>query len=116
MTYAAPRSQYTFTKGGHFSVVTTSEKRVVPSATAELTDAERIALYKTLAANAGTYRVEGNKIFFTYTTAWNEIWAGTTRMNTFEVKGITLIIVSPPFVTINTGKEIVFTTTLERIE
>jgi len=56
----------------------------------------KAALLDTLAAWAGPYRVEGNKITISVDTAWTEVWKGSEQTRTFELNGKRLTIVSAP--------------------
>ena len=56
----------------------------------------KAALLDSLAAWAGPYRVEGNKITIYVDTAWTEVWKGTEQPRTFELKGKRLIILTAP--------------------
>lgn len=81
------------------------------------TDAERIALFKTMYAYNGTYKVEGVKIIDSVEGAWNEGWVGTKfNIDRYEVSDKTLTMVSAPFKATMDGAEMVVTTTYERVE
>jgi lipocalin-like protein len=56
----------------------------------------KAALLDSLAAWAGPYRVEGNKITISVDTAWTEVWKGTEQPRTFELKGKRLTILTAP--------------------
>ena len=111
-----PGGYLIYTQGGHFAWTGFKDQRPKPAA-AELTDAERIALFKTMYAYNGTYKVEGSKIVDTVEGAWNEGWVGTSfYIDKYEVAGNTLTMVSAPFKATVDGVEMVVTTTFERIE
>src|SRR5262245_5738391 len=82
----SPQGFAFFTKGGHFSFVLTAKDRK-GAAGAQITDPERAALYSTMAATTGNYKVEGNKVTLTYAATWNQIWVGTTQTRTVEISG-----------------------------
>ena len=50
------------------------------------TNAEKIALYDSLFAYVGTYRVEADRVLHYLDGSWNELWTGTqqTRFLNFE--------------------------------
>jgi len=111
-----PGGYLVYTKGGHFVWTGFNDQRPKPAA-AEPTDAERIALFKTMYAYHGTYRVEGGSIVDSVTGAWNEAWVGTTfRIERYSLAGGTLTMVSAPFKATLDGAEMIVTTTFERIE
>jgi hypothetical protein len=73
-----PTGHIVYTKGGHVVFALAGDNRKVPASPA-LTDAERIALFTTMAGASGTYKVEGNTLTVTYTTSWNQTWTGVTQ-------------------------------------
>jgi hypothetical protein len=48
---------------------------------------ERVALYDTMFAYAGTYSVQGGKVIHHVDISWNEFWTGTDQIRFFEVNG-----------------------------
>ena len=91
-----PIGQFIFTGGGHSSWFITGENRK-PPASPQITDAERVDLFKTMAACSQTYKVEGNKLVETCNASWNQLWTGMQRANTVEIKGNALTVTTPPF-------------------
>jgi hypothetical protein len=61
----------------------------------------KAALLDTLAAWAGPWRTEGNKIFIDIDTAWTEVWRGKQQVRTYELDGrrLTLIVAPQPSAT-----------------
>lgn len=57
-------------------------------------DNERLALYDTMFAYAGTFSVEGDKVVHHVDISWNEAWTGTDQVRDFEVSGNVLTITS----------------------
>src|SRR5580704_4555998 len=60
-----PAGYVVYTKGGHLIFSIVAGDRANP-ASASATDAERVALFNTLAAGSGTYKVDGNMLTVTY--------------------------------------------------
>ena len=111
-----PSGYLIYTKGGHFMWSGFKDQRPKPAA-AEPTDAEAVALFKTMYAYNGTYKVEGGKIADTVEGAWNDSWVGKTfNIDKYEVSDKTLTMVSAPFKANMDGAEMVVTTTYERVE
>jgi hypothetical protein len=111
-----PGGYLVFTKGGHFIWTGFKDQRPKPAA-AEPTDAERIALFKTMYAYNGTYKLEEGKIVDSIDAAWNEGWVGTTFIiDKYQVSDQTLSMVSAPFKSTMDGTEVVVVTTYERIQ
>jgi hypothetical protein len=111
----APHGFAFFTKGGHYAFVQTALERKGPAG-AQITDAERAALYATMVAVTGTYKVDGNKATIVYNTSWNQIWTGTTQTRFIEIVGNKLTWSGPPRANVNTGTETAFVITMERAE
>ena len=111
-----PGGYLIYTKGGHFMWTGFKDQRPKPAA-AEPTDTERVALFKTMYAYNGTYKVEGGKIIDNVEGAWNEAWVGKKfNIDKYEVSDKTLTMVSAPFRATMDGVEMVVTTTYERVE
>jgi hypothetical protein len=111
-----PAGYLIFTKGGHFMWTGFKDQRPKPAA-AEPTDAERLAMFKTMYAYDGTYKVEGGKIIDDVEVAWNEGWVGTKFiLDKYDVSDKTLTTVSAPFKSAIDGTEAVVTITYDRVE
>ena len=67
-----PKGNLLYTKGGRLMFVTFKDERARPAG-AGVTDAEAVALFRTLAAGSGTYRIEGKVMFSTFETSWSQI-------------------------------------------
>jgi hypothetical protein len=80
------------------------------------TDAERSALFNTMAGCSEVYRVEGHKIVGRCEASWNQAWTGIERTSSAEIAGKTLTLTSTPFKSAIDGKEVVVMTTWERVE
>jgi hypothetical protein len=70
-------------------VMAAANGRIVPVGAAP-PDNERVALYDTMFAYAGTYSVEAGKVIHHVDISWNETWTGTDQIRLFEVSGNTL--------------------------
>ncbi len=58
---------------------------------------EQAALFDTLVAWSGVYRVEGDKIIFTVDASWVEHWNGKDQIRNWELLGNRLTITADPF-------------------
>lgn len=111
-----PGGYLVYTQGGHFVWTGFNDQRPTPAA-AEPTDAERVALFKSMYAYNGTYKVDGGKIVDSVDGAWNQGWVGTKfTIDRYEVSDKKLTMVSAPFKATADGAEMVVTTTFERVE
>jgi hypothetical protein len=54
------------------------------------TDAERVELYKSMLAYAGTYMIDGDKVVHHIDTAWNNARLGSDQVRFFKLDGDTL--------------------------
>jgi hypothetical protein len=59
-------------------------------------DAEKAALWGSMSAYAGSYRVDGHKFVMLPDTSFNEISNGTQEVRNWEMKGNRLVLVSDP--------------------
>jgi len=110
-----PVGYYIYTKGGRLLALQVAQDRK-PPAGANPTDAERVELFKTMAANAGTYSLEGHTLTTTFDVTWNQAWTGTSQKRQIEIAGNKLTVTSAPFKSGLTGKDVIFISTLERVE
>ena len=111
-----PTAYFIYTRGGRFSWTFVSESRKKP-ASAILTDAERIELFKTMSFGTGTYKVEGNKVVYKYDSSHHHAWAGVERTTQLPaLTATTMISTSAPFKHPVTGVDLVSVQTFERLE
>jgi hypothetical protein len=59
-------------------------------------DEERIKLHQTMAAYAGTYTLESDKVIHHVDISWNEAWTGTDQVRFYKIDGNTLTITTAP--------------------
>ena len=78
-----------FTPEGRLMALITAEGRK-PAKTTE----ERAALYSTMLANTGMYRIEGDKFITKVDLSWNEAWNGTEQVRFYKLDGDRLDVVS----------------------
>jgi hypothetical protein len=110
-----PGGYTSFSRNGHMVHLVVKDYRKAPAGR-DPTDAERVELFKTMAAFSGTYKVEGNKIIFHYEASWIQSRTGTDEVRTFETSGNKLMVTSAPIKSSLDGKEVVNMWTLERVE
>jgi hypothetical protein len=110
-----PVGHFIYTRGGHVLWFFVADNRKAP-ASANITDAERVDLFKSMAAGGGTYRVDGKKITVRYDTSWHQLWTGKDQSADAEITGNTLALTTTPFKRSSDGKEVVVVSTWERAE
>ena len=103
------------TPGGHSAFTIVGTDRKAP-ASPNLTDAERIELFKTMSFGSGSYKIEGNKIVTHYDTSWHQLWTGRDISSQSEITDKTLTVTTDPFKSAVDGKEILVVTTWERVD
>ncbi len=57
---------------------------------------EKAALFNSMVAYSGVYRVEGDKIIYTYDASWVENLNGTTAVLNWQLSGNRLTVTTPP--------------------
>ncbi len=60
------------------------------------TDAEKIALYDSMFAYAGTFSVDDERVLHYFDMSWNEAWTGTTQIRFLRLQGDQLTYISAP--------------------
>jgi Lipocalin-like domain len=102
-----------FTKGGHMIYVQNSENRKRP-ASATATDAERVALFNSMVAYAGTYKLDGPKVLIHMEA--NGVPGEPDRVYAMEISGNKLTLTADrPFMNAS-GQQIISIRTFERAE
>lgn len=48
---------------------------------------DKVALYKSLIAYSGTYKLEGARLITSVDVSWNQAWTGTAQGRTWKVEG-----------------------------
>jgi len=106
---------FVFTPGGRFSGMVFNDNRKSP-ATANATEAERLALFNSLVAYNGVYRMEGDKLVMKIDNSHIQSWNGLDRSLTIQISGKKLTGRSAPLKAASTGLEVVAENVWERLE
>jgi len=105
-----------FSAGGHMVVFLSAGNPPKP-ASVPFTDAERAAIHKgIIAAYAGTYSVEGNKVTMHVVAASRPDWIGGDQIRDMEINGNMLTEKTAPALSGLTGQRSMATLTYERVE
>lgn len=77
----------------------------------------KAALLDSLAAYAGPYTIEGNKLYIDIDTSWNDVWTGGRQVRTVELDGrrLTLVVAPQPSST-QPGKTLTSRSVWEKID
>ena len=111
---AAPNGFVNFSEDGRMILLSTDSARKKPAGEVP-TAAEAEALYRSMIAYAGTYKVEGNKVTYDLEATWNESWTGTKQVRFWEINGDRLTVTTPEIVNPLTGKRSVFKLTFVKV-
>ncbi|MGZ5835477.1 MAG: lipocalin-like domain-containing protein [Xanthobacteraceae bacterium] len=109
----APNGYFHFAADGRLFNITVDSARGKPEG-AKPTDAEAAALFRTLIAYTGRYRIEGDKLHFDVDVSWNESWTCSHQVRTFALSGNSLT-VSADIVNPMTGKAARHRLTFEKV-
>jgi Lipocalin-like domain len=90
-----PEGVISYSKDGRMSVLLLAGDRVKPMGDIP-TDQEKVALFQTMIAYAGTYTVDRGKVVHHVDLSWNGARAGTDQVRYFSLQGDTLTIRTAP--------------------
>jgi hypothetical protein len=112
---AAPRGYLTFTPEGRVMSVILNDKRPKPESVAKLTDQQRIELFNTMNAYAGTYKLQGNKLTYQFELTHNEVPARASARE-IKIEGRKMTMVNEPAAAMADGKRVQTTTVWEKVQ
>lgn len=108
-----PQGYITYTRDGRVIVLVLKAGRPRPAALVP-TDAEKLALYDTMFAYAGTYLVDAEKVVHHIDMSWNQSWTGTSQIRFLRLEGDRLAYRSAPARNPMTGRDCVHKVVFER--
>lgn len=111
---AAPNGFVNFSPDGRVMVMSFDSARK-KSAGPVPTAAEAEALFRGTIAYAGTFTVEGNRVFYDIDASWNVAWTGTRQERFWELRGNRLHVTTPEIINPLTGKPSIHRVTFEKI-
>jgi hypothetical protein len=79
------------------TVLIVRNPRPKPDSPEHITDQQRIDLFRTITAYAGTYKFDGSIIEHSIEISMNEVWSGTKQVRTVKRDGERLVYTTPPF-------------------
>lgn len=86
-----PDGYISYLPDGRMHAILIRDNRAKPAG-AVPTDKEKIELFGTMIAYAGTYRVDGEKVVHDVDISWNQVWTGSRQVRFFRAEGDTLTI------------------------
>ena len=112
----APTGYVSFTPDGRMTGVILSEKRPKPESAAKMTDQQRVELFKTMNAYAGTYKLEGNKLTYRYDVTHNELPTQRALVREIKFEGRKLTMLNEPATGVVDGKKRQTSTVWEKVQ
>ena len=91
---------------GRFYALVVSRDRLPPT-TLPPSDAEKLRLFDSMLAYAGTYSVDDQKAVHHVDTSWNQAWTGTNQVRFYKLEGDKLVITGAPARDPHTGQEVI---------
>lgn len=92
-----PQNGYiTYSRDGRMLVVIAQGTRERPASVEAMTDAQRVALFKSVIAYGGTFEFDGEVMKHHIDLSWNEVWTGTTQIRDVRRDGGRLIYTTRP--------------------
>jgi len=111
---ANPEGYVTYAPDGRVMVLVLRGDRQKPAALVP-TNGEKIALYDSMFAYAGTYTVDPEKVVHHVDMSWNQSWTGTMQIRFHTIRGNELTYVTAPAKNPLTGRDCVHTVLFRRV-
>jgi len=109
----APKGYVSFTPDGRLVGFIVNEKRPKPQSVAKMSDKERVELFNTMNAYAGSYKLNGNKLTYTFDLTHNEV-AERASVREIKLEGGKLTMLNEPAKSAMDGKMSQTTTVWEK--
>jgi len=109
-----PFGYVNYSPDGRLMVFVLKSVRPKPKSTPPTPD-EKVALFDSLFAYVGTYRVDSDRAIHTLDGSWNELWTGTTQTRILSFENGSLIYTTPETVDPMDGKLCTYRVEFERV-
>ena len=103
---ADPVGYLSYGEDGRMSAIVVTKDRQPPS-DAVPTDDEKLRLFDSMLAYAGTFTVLDDKVVHHVDASWNERWTGTDQVRFYKLDGDTLTVDGAPASDPHTGEEVI---------
>ena len=110
------RGYISYETDGRMMVLIVRNPRPKPEGAEHITDQQRIDLFRTMTAYAGTYKFDGSTIEHSIEISMNEVWSGTTQLRTVKRDGERLVYSTPSFPFHTDGKMSINTLVWEKVK
>ena len=111
----SPRGFINYGHDGRVMVLIVRDQRPKAAAVEKLTDRERLDLFSSMIAYAGTYTFDGKMVTHHVELSWNEIWNGMELPRLVTIAGRRLTLTTKPGPNALDGKLSVSTLTWEKV-
>ena len=112
----SPRGFINYGRDGRVMVLIVRDRRPKAAAVEKMTDRERLDLFNSMLAYAGTYTFDGKMVTHHVELSWNEIFNGTELPRNVTITGRRLILTTKPGPNALDGKLSVSTLTWEKVD
>jgi Lipocalin-like domain len=112
----APIGFLSYSRDGRMSAILAKDRRPKPADLTKVTDAERVELFKTVIAYAGTFKFDGKTVTHYLDISWNETWTGTAQVRNVRLEGGKLYISTNPIPRPEDGKVVVGVLVWEKVK
>ena len=92
----SPSGFLSYSRDGRMNAILVKDIRPRPADMAQATAEERLELFNTMGAYAGTFTINGDTVTHHVDVSWNENWTGTDQVRNARVEGDKLYISSNP--------------------
>lgn len=92
----SPHGLINYGRDGRMFFLAVSDKRPKPPDLAKMTDQERVELFKTMTAYAGTYTYDGKTVTHHVDVSSNQNWTGTDLVREVKLDGNKLMVSTRP--------------------
>ncbi len=112
----APTGFIHYGRDGRMMVLMVKDARPKPANLSQMTDQERVELFRTMVAYAGTYTVDSKTVRHHLDISWNQIFTGTDQVRNIEFDGCKFIMSTNPQPRSQDGEMATSVLTWERLE
>jgi hypothetical protein len=110
-----PEGYITYTPDGRVMVLVLKAERKRPTALVPSNE-EKIALYDSMFAYAGTFTADAEKVVHHIDMSWNEAWTGTAQIRFHKIERDQLTYISAPAKSPLSGRECVHIVRFRRVQ
>jgi len=83
----APKGFISYSRDGRMYAILAKDERPKPTDMSKVTNEQRVELFNTMAAYAGTFVFDGKTVTHNVDISWNENWTGTAQKRNVQIEG-----------------------------